>query len=236
MTGNILADSGKIKEIVVKTKGTPTQKLLAILMLAGIDKTADLAEMTGLTERAIQTAKRNLLRETDCVTQPIAAKPIAETQPIALLAQPIAVARVEETNLPSNLVITVASEEVQCSEVLLRSNAKPKKEAHGTRLDREWQLPDDWRQWARTTFPQSTAESVTTEAETFRDYWIGATGQKARKADWEATWRNWCRRNMATAPIRPRSQPPPQANGWEVEKAAKLARAKALYDQMGGNA
>jgi hypothetical protein len=27
----------------------------------------------------------------------------------------------------------------------------------------------------------------------FRDYWQAASGAKARKVDWEATWRNWCR-------------------------------------------
>jgi hypothetical protein len=28
----------------------------------------------------------------------------------------------------------------------------------------------------------------------FRDYWTGKAGKEARKADWGATWRNWCRR------------------------------------------
>jgi hypothetical protein len=27
----------------------------------------------------------------------------------------------------------------------------------------------------------------------FTDYWKAASGAKARKLDWEATWRNWCR-------------------------------------------
>ena len=27
----------------------------------------------------------------------------------------------------------------------------------------------------------------------FIDYWKSASGAKARKVDWEATWRNWCR-------------------------------------------
>ncbi len=28
----------------------------------------------------------------------------------------------------------------------------------------------------------------------FRDHWLAASGSAGRKADWEATWRNWCRR------------------------------------------
>jgi hypothetical protein len=30
-------------------------------------------------------------------------------------------------------------------------------------------------------------------ADKFRDHWIAMSGAKALKADWPATWRNWCR-------------------------------------------
>jgi len=30
-------------------------------------------------------------------------------------------------------------------------------------------------------------------ADGFRDYWIAQGGAKGRKADWDATWRNWVR-------------------------------------------
>lgn len=107
MSEHILAACGEIKEIVVKCQGTPTQKLLAILLAVGVDKTADLAAMTGLSERAIQTAKRNLFRETHCGTQPIAAQPIAETQPIALNQQ--ADKRVSPTPPSENINIITSS-------------------------------------------------------------------------------------------------------------------------------
>ena len=113
---------------------------------------------------------------------------------------------------------------------------KPKREAQGSRLDRDWQLPDRWRDWSRTTFPQTTAERVTAEAETFRDYWISAPGQRGRKADWEATWRNWCRKAFATGPLRPNAQPPPQVSAWEAEKQAKHARIRAMLETVGGTA
>jgi hypothetical protein len=32
------------------------------------------------------------------------------------------------------------------------------------------------------------------ELERFRDYWTAQPGQKGVKADWPATWRNWCRK------------------------------------------
>lgn len=108
----------QIKTIVVKTKGTPTQKLLVILMLAGIDKTADLAAMTGLSERAIQIAKRSLEGETHCAeAKPVSAKPIAVAKPIShqpetsfAEAKSVSVARVEDNNIYSNLETTVVSE------------------------------------------------------------------------------------------------------------------------------
>lgn len=30
--------------------------------------------------------------------------------------------------------------------------------------------------------------------EIFHDYWVGVAGAKGTKADWFATWKNWCRR------------------------------------------
>jgi hypothetical protein len=110
---------------------------------------------------------------------------------------------------------------------LLRADApKPKREARGTRLDREWSLPDSWRTWSRTNFPQTTAERVTAEADTFRDHWIAQPGQRGRKADWEATWRNWCRKAFATAPLRPHSQPPPRPAD------DRIARGRALMAKL----
>lgn len=40
---------------------------------------------------------------------------------------------------------------------------------------------------------------VRDQADRFRDHWIAKTGQHATKADWQATWRNWCR-NTKPAP------------------------------------
>jgi len=228
----------QIKTIVVKTKGTPTQKLLAILMLAGIEKTADLAAMTGLSERAVQTAKRNLLRETDCVAKPIAAQLIAETQPIALLAQPVSVARVEDNNIITNLETTVeliTPPTPQAAPVAADAAVMPKAK-RGSRLPEDWSLPDDWRQWTRVTYPHTTDDIVSNLADEFRDYWISVPGQRGLKANWEATWRNRCRDKLSTAPVRPHAHPPRQGSSWEAEKAAKYARIRALMEPVGGTA
>ncbi len=60
----------------------------------------------------------------------------------------------------------------------------------GTRLDKDWRLPDDWQAWCREHRPDLDPQSV---AEQFRDFWIAKPGKDGRKADWMATWRNWCR-------------------------------------------
>lgn len=63
----------------------------------------------------------------------------------------------------------------------------------GTRK-RATRLPDDFE---LTDKRRLVAEAETLPAERtfakFRDYWLAASGARARKHDWDATWRNWCR-------------------------------------------
>lgn len=58
-----------------------------------------------------------------------------------------------------------------------------------SRLDPSWRLTKRLGEWAcgRGHSP----EWVRAEAERFRLYWISATGQKAMKRDWDATWSQW---------------------------------------------
>lgn len=57
-----------------------------------------------------------------------------------------------------------------------------------TRIPEDFLLNDERRLVAE-------AEKLPAERtfEKFRDYWSAASGAKARKLDWDATWRNWCR-------------------------------------------
>jgi hypothetical protein len=59
----------------------------------------------------------------------------------------------------------------------------------GSRLSEDWQLPDDWRQDAADR--GLSAGKITTEAEKFRNHFIGQPGQRGVRADWRSTWRNW---------------------------------------------
>lgn len=62
----------------------------------------------------------------------------------------------------------------------------------GQRLQNDWVLPPDWREWV-VNDRGWTEQQVDEVAEGFRDYWTAKTGRDAAKLDWFATWRNWCR-------------------------------------------
>lgn len=76
----------------------------------------------------------------------------------------------------------------------------------GTRLAADWHLPDDWRMWCIEHRPDLNVDEV---AEQFRDFWVAKPGKDGRKADWLATWRNWCR-SQKTGP----SRKPGSADDW----------------------
>lgn len=72
--------------------------------------------------------------------------------------------------------------------------AKPKREAHGSRLPGDWQ-PSSADQGFAAKQGMTPAE-IDHQAEQFRDYWAAKAGAGGRKADWAATWRTWIRRSV----------------------------------------
>jgi hypothetical protein len=63
--------------------------------------------------------------------------------------------------------------------------------SRSTKLDANWQLPDDYAIWAKKERPDLNINQV---ADGFKDYWIS---EAKAKADWFATWRNWIRKQRA---------------------------------------
>lgn len=63
----------------------------------------------------------------------------------------------------------------------------------------DWQPSEEGMAWALSQWPESWINAVT---ETFRDYYIG-TGKPMK--NWEATWRNWLRRDATRNP--PKREP-----------------------------
>jgi len=85
-----------------------------------------------------------------------------------------------------------------------------KKPPSGSRLPDDWTLPTDWLEWA-VSVQGWTAPAANDQAARFADYWHGIPGAKGRKANWQATWRNWIR----NADQNPRGRGRAAANGQE---------------------
>lgn len=98
-----------------------------------------------------------------------------------------------------------------------RGAKKPKTTARGARLSLS-ELPDTWRQWCVQNRPDIDPELTWAK---FRDYWASQPGQKGRKADWLATWRNWCR-NERSGPRQASSQQP-QSKADRIAAANRAA-------------
>lgn len=112
-------------------------------------------------------------------------------------------------------LVTVAADAAPAT----ANTSKPSKRtraARGTRLPDGWQPDQALADWTKVNAP---AAANALEVERFRDYWQSLSGQRAVRADWAATWRNWARRcqEQHTQPSRgpaPRSTTSERVNGW----------------------
>lgn len=68
-------------------------------------------------------------------------------------------------------------------------SARAPRSARATRLPEDFQLTPERRAVAETEKADPDREFAN-----FVDHWKAASGAKARKNDWDATWRIWCRR------------------------------------------
>lgn len=99
------------------------------------------------------------------------------------------------------------------SKLLDKSREEKKEEPNGssrrgTRIPGDW-VPDEI--FARQE--GLSADECQREAEKFRDYWRGVSGQRGVKADWPATWKNWVRKVTDG-----RAKPPSKAaKDWRLE-------------------
>ena len=77
----------------------------------------------------------------------------------------------------------------------VRESEKPKQDNKLPNLSRLPfdSLPPEWAQWVQADMGWN-AETTADVWACFRDYWQGKTGKSAKKSDWGATWRVWCRK------------------------------------------
>jgi hypothetical protein len=76
------------------------------------------------------------------------------------------------------------------------TKAETEKKHRASRLPQDWQPNDRMLAFCENERPDLNPIEV---AATFRDYWHSQPGQKAVKADGEATWRNWVRNQRIAA-------------------------------------
>jgi hypothetical protein len=98
-------------------------------------------------------------------------------------------------------------------QTILREEGTPSraKRSTSTRLSDDFALTPERRAIAQ-------AESIDPERTfaKFRDYWLAAAGAKARKLDWDATWRNWCRSEADRKPTPNGHDPPRRKTRFEI--------------------
>ena len=77
-------------------------------------------------------------------------------------------------------------------------SASPPRQAKAFRLPADWQPSE----------PEYAGVDPHRTLARFRDYWTAQPGQRGVKADWQATWRNWCRREADQPKQKLHTQPP----------------------------
>lgn len=83
----------------------------------------------------------------------------------------------------------------------------------GTRLPDAW-IPDD------PGFEGATSQTLAK----FCDYWRAQPGARGRKTDWQATWRNWCRRDAESRTRAPPAKTSHLSTYDQNEALIRLAR------------
>jgi hypothetical protein len=84
----------------------------------------------------------------------------------------------------------------------------------GSRLPEGWKPSPKLLAWAREQVPDV---NLRRETEKFTDHWRAASGQTARKRDWDAAWRNWMRRADDGPPGRQTRRRPPASEDRNAE-------------------
>jgi len=96
-----------------------------------------------------------------------------------------------ETETETNSLTSLGTETVVVDEAGTAPRERVASTPKGSRLPLDWQPSDELRTWAATERPDLDIETVIAS---FKDHWKAATGRTASKADWEAAFRNWVRK------------------------------------------
>lgn len=98
-----------------------------------------------------------------------------------------------------------------------------------TRITENWMPPQEVINTIEAEYP---ALDLAYEHSQFVDYWLGVSGQRGTKLDWDATWRKWMRKAG-------KEQADHQSRGYRTQNqimADERARAAHQTNAMEGNA
>jgi hypothetical protein len=97
----------------------------------------------------------------------------------------------------------------------------------GLKPEERGPLPYGFSDWAGEELGWRFEQSVNVFKQ-FRDYWKSAAGAKGVKADWPATWRNWCRREAQRGSTSSRGQV--GSGGSKMSAVASAVLAERLRE------
>jgi hypothetical protein len=105
------------------------------------------------------------------------------------------------------------------------------KEGSKSREARASRLPSDW---TLTTERRAIAEAEHVDPDRtfakFTNYWRAASGAKARKVDWDATWQNWCMTETDRKPNGTGAKAPDPIRYRTADEIEAEERARGDYD------
>lgn len=127
------------------------------------------------------------------------------------------------------LVVTITESSTKTS-VGAQNAQTPAQAPRGSRIAEGYMPRPATISRIREQFPNATDTDLERAHEAFVDYWTGESGARARKADWDATWRNWMRREFGGSGGGARRGGGPRPSG-PTPLETKLARAEALKDR-----
>jgi len=230
-------------------KISATAKYVGTVMLTtGAKTVAEICAVTGLPKSTVYRAQKEFAEQAFDAIPTIPSIPTVLTsenptiltdgncsQKTVPLVSPVRISDPEPSCVRD--ITTRATNELPSEVVILENNipplappspkrAKPKSEKCGTRLSDEFELPEDWRQWALVNCPLSSPERVELEGRKFANHWQASSGQNARKRNWYKAWQNWCYRAFASAPVRPSASVPSWMERERQERRDFLAMAR----------
>lgn len=116
------------------------------------------------------------------------------------------VVEVEVVKSPLGITQVESLKTVEISKTVATVDAPKGAATRGAYIAPDFTPNDSTRQWAVDRYSHLDLRH---ELEAFRDYWLGESGQRARKRDWNAAFRKWLSNNSPNAaPMRNGSRGP----------------------------